>query len=72
MQFTQLASPKGDVVEASLRELACEHDVSPPPLVIHYWIDHNRVMELMGLDQNSVLVIHMGVPELICKPFMSF
>ncbi|KAF8590258.1 UV-endonuclease UvdE [Ramaria rubella] len=43
-QFTQLASPKEEVVQSSIRELAY----------------HSRVMELMGLGPDSVLVIHMG------------
>ncbi|KAI0943504.1 hypothetical protein AcW1_002653 [Taiwanofungus camphoratus] len=43
-QFTQLASPKDDVVTASVRELDY----------------HCQLMRYMGLDQDSVIIIHMG------------
>ncbi|TFY51902.1 hypothetical protein EVJ58_g10319, partial [Rhodofomes roseus] len=43
-QFTQLASPKDDVVTASVRELEY----------------HCQMMRYMGLDQDSVIIIHMG------------
>ncbi|KAJ3552911.1 hypothetical protein NM688_g3903 [Phlebia brevispora] len=43
-QFTQLASPKENVVEASIRELDY----------------HCQMLRYMGLDQNSVIIIHMG------------
>ncbi|KAI0078030.1 UV-endonuclease UvdE [Panus rudis PR-1116 ss-1] len=43
-QFTQLASPKDAVVEASVRELDY----------------HCQMMRYMGLDQDSVIIIHMG------------
>ncbi|KAH9931550.1 UV-endonuclease UvdE-domain-containing protein [Fomitopsis serialis] len=43
-QFTQLASPKDDVVTASVRELEY----------------HCQMMRYMELDQDSVIIIHMG------------
>ncbi|EMD36763.1 hypothetical protein CERSUDRAFT_51795 [Gelatoporia subvermispora B] len=43
-QFTQLASPKDDVVEASIRELRY----------------HCEMMRHMELDQDSVIILHMG------------
>ncbi|KAK7682808.1 hypothetical protein QCA50_014192 [Cerrena zonata] len=43
-QFTQLASPKENVVDASVRELDY----------------HCQMMRYMGLDQDSVIIIHMG------------
>ncbi|OSX56809.1 hypothetical protein POSPLADRAFT_1050471 [Postia placenta MAD-698-R-SB12] len=43
-QFTQLASPREDVVEASVRELDY----------------HCQMMRYMDLDQDSVIIIHMG------------
>ncbi|EED83994.1 predicted protein, partial [Postia placenta Mad-698-R] len=43
-QFTQLASPREDVVEASVRELDY----------------HCQMMRYMNLDQDSVIIIHMG------------
>ncbi|KAH9934102.1 UV-endonuclease UvdE-domain-containing protein [Amylocystis lapponica] len=43
-QFTQLASPKEDVVTASVRELEY----------------HCQMMHYMGLDKDSVIIIHMG------------
>ncbi|KAF7792053.1 hypothetical protein EIP86_003081 [Pleurotus ostreatoroseus] len=43
-QFTQIASPKENVVEASVRELDY----------------HCQMMRHMGLDQDSVIIIHMG------------
>lgn len=43
-QFTQLASPKEDVVNASVRELEY----------------HCQFMDLMGLDKDGVIIIHMG------------
>ncbi|CCL99383.1 uncharacterized protein FIBRA_01401 [Fibroporia radiculosa] len=43
-QFTQLASPKADVLEASLRELDY----------------HCQMLRYMGLDKDSVIIIHMG------------
>ncbi|KZT63510.1 UV-endonuclease UvdE [Daedalea quercina L-15889] len=43
-QFTQLASPRDDVVDASVRELEY----------------HCQMMRYMELDQDSVIIIHMG------------
>ncbi|KAG9046872.1 hypothetical protein FS837_003487 [Tulasnella sp. UAMH 9824] len=43
-QFTQLGSPKEEVVTASVRELEYQCEI----------------MDRMGLDQNSVMIIHMG------------
>ncbi|KAI0729555.1 UV-endonuclease UvdE-domain-containing protein [Fomitopsis betulina] len=43
-QFTQLASPRDEVVEASVRELEY----------------HCQMMRYMELDQDSVIIIHMG------------
>ncbi|KZT08073.1 UV-endonuclease UvdE [Laetiporus sulphureus 93-53] len=43
-QFTQLASPKDDVVAASVRELEY----------------HCQMMRYMELDQDGVIIIHMG------------
>lgn len=41
-QFTQLGSPKPAVVEAAIRDLAY----------------HAQMLDLMGLDQDSVMIIH--------------
>ncbi|ETW77497.1 hypothetical protein HETIRDRAFT_37134 [Heterobasidion irregulare TC 32-1] len=43
-QFTQLGSPREDVVEASVREL-------------HY---HCSILRHMGMGKDSVIIIHMG------------
>ncbi|KAG8933705.1 hypothetical protein FRC02_011311 [Tulasnella sp. 418] len=43
-QFTQIGSPKDEVVTASVREL-------------NY---HCEMLDRMGLDQDSVMIIHMG------------
>ncbi|KAG8925397.1 hypothetical protein FRC01_010253 [Tulasnella sp. 417] len=43
-QFTQLGSPKEEVVTASVRELEYQCEI----------------MDRMGLDQDSVMIIHMG------------
>ncbi|KXS10554.1 UV-endonuclease UvdE [Gonapodya prolifera JEL478] len=43
-QYTQLASPKEDVVVRAIRDLKM----------------HAEILDLMGLDQDSVMVIHMG------------
>ncbi|KIP10813.1 hypothetical protein PHLGIDRAFT_100657 [Phlebiopsis gigantea 11061_1 CR5-6] len=43
-QFTQLASPKENVVEASIRELDY----------------HCQMMRYMGLGKDSVIILHMG------------
>ncbi|KAG8790068.1 hypothetical protein FRC16_001059, partial [Serendipita sp. 398] len=43
-QFTQLASPKENVVEQSIRELEY----------------HAEMMDRMGLDADSIMIIHMG------------
>jgi len=43
-QFTQLASPKPAVVEASVRELEY----------------HTQMLDLMGLGPDSVIIIHLG------------
>ncbi|GJJ07815.1 hypothetical protein Clacol_002020 [Clathrus columnatus] len=43
-QFTQLASPKNNVVTASIRELEY----------------HTKFMDLMGLDKDGVIIVHMG------------
>ncbi|KAG8908806.1 hypothetical protein FRB99_003044 [Tulasnella sp. 403] len=43
-QFTQLGSPKDEVVAASVRELQYQCEI----------------MDRMGLDQDSVMIIHMG------------
>ncbi|KZT32686.1 UV-endonuclease UvdE, partial [Sistotremastrum suecicum HHB10207 ss-3] len=43
-QFTQIASPKEAVVDASIRELEY----------------HCEIMDQMELDQDSVMIIHMG------------
>ncbi|CAG7848192.1 UV-damage endonuclease Short=UVDE [Serendipita indica DSM 11827] len=43
-QFTQLASPKDNVVDQSIKELEY----------------HAEIMDRMGLDQDSVMIIHMG------------
>lgn len=43
-QFTQIASPKENVVEASIKELEY----------------HAEMMDRMGLDQDAVMIIHMG------------
>jgi len=51
-QFTQLASPKPAVVEASVRELEY----------------HTQMLDLMGLGPDSVIIIHLGVsPDLSRK-----
>ncbi|PSR73228.1 hypothetical protein PHLCEN_2v10888 [Hermanssonia centrifuga] len=62
-QFTQLASPKENVVEASVRELECtlpfEWYVAT---LFAYWTrpDHCQMMRYMGLGDDSVIIIHMG------------
>ncbi|KAH9485545.1 UV-damage endonuclease [Psilocybe cubensis] len=43
-QFTQLGSPKPAVVDAAIRDLAY----------------HAQMLDLMGLDQDSVMIIHGG------------
>ncbi|CAL1710108.1 unnamed protein product [Somion occarium] len=43
-QFTQLASPKDNVVEASVRELEY----------------HCQMMRYMGMGKDSIIIIHMG------------
>jgi len=43
-QFTQLGSPKPQVVEASIRELAY----------------HCELLDLMGLGPDSIVIIHVG------------
>ncbi|KAI0315922.1 UV-endonuclease UvdE-domain-containing protein [Amylostereum chailletii] len=43
-QFTQLGSPKADVIDASVRELEY----------------HCELLRLMGMGKDSVIVIHMG------------
>jgi len=43
-QFTQLASPRPDVIDASVRELEY----------------HCQMMRYMELDKDSVMIIHMG------------
>ncbi|KAG8947631.1 hypothetical protein FRC04_010565 [Tulasnella sp. 424] len=43
-QFTQLGSPKEEVVTASVRELEYQCEI----------------MDRMGLDQDSVMIVHMG------------
>jgi len=62
-QFTQIASPKENVVEAAVKELDCEWIIgvdsndSPSNL----GVDHCEMMDRMRLDCDSVMIIHMGV-----------
>jgi hypothetical protein len=63
-QFTQLASPKDNVVEQSIKELECEWRVGRkfkirPSDILS--LDHAELMDRMGLDQDGVMIIHMGV-----------
>lgn len=45
-QFTQLGSPKPNVVEASVREL----------------VYHCQMLDLMGMGPDSVMIIHVSTP----------
>lgn len=63
-QFTQLASPKENVVEASIRELDCTSPMltdSPELTFFVGLIDHCQMMRHMGLGKDSVIILHMGV-----------
>jgi len=63
-QFTQIGSPKENVVEASIRELQCTlhpfgHSTVTQPN--RTWADHCSILQLMGMGKDSVMIIHMGV-----------
>lgn len=66
-QFTQLGSPTKKVVDNSLRELECTSfpslslfsQVYSTKLTSHF-VDHNEMLDRMGLDTDSVMIIHMG------------
>ncbi|KIO16970.1 hypothetical protein M407DRAFT_12562 [Tulasnella calospora MUT 4182] len=67
-QFTQLGSPKEEVVTASFRKL--EYNIlstflqdKSPNHGIHSILDQCEIMDRMGLDQNSVMIIHMRPSE---------
>lgn len=55
-QFTQLASPTEAVVTASIRELAYQCEI----------------MDRMGLDQDGVMIIHMGVRSRHLFPHLAY
>ena len=62
-QFTQIGSPKANVVDASVRELQCMfyYQMSSCHLAIPDRADHCSILQYMGMGKDSVMIIHMGV-----------
>lgn len=66
VQFTQLGSPRECVVEAAIRDLKCAYPFEPTePVDLTIASDHCQMFRLMGLDKDSVMIIHMGVCPII-------
>jgi len=63
-QFTQIGSPKQNVVDASVRELHCMYldncflDAVHEPDIS---LDHCSILDHMGIGKDGVIIIHVGV-----------
>ena len=65
-QFTQLGSPRDQVVQNAVRDLTCEIcQLRSMALDLIFSLDHCEMMDRMGLDQDSVMIIHMGGTDVL-------
>jgi len=71
-QFTQLGSPKENVVEASIRELECLCEALLHYHLISHRVDHASMFNLMGIGRDGVFIIHMGVRSLYSHRLSAF